>query len=210
MWDTQGCSSIGRALVSKTSGCGFKSLRPCQTLMYCEKVSLVAFSQCFSIEWFDRMATKEKAISVSSNQSSSSFSWASILPELFHARTYKRSQGRTVRMVTAVTLGIIFALSAARLYQTLGGMGGGTMQWALPGLLLFGGWWVCFRLINIPKFADFLIAVEAEMSKVSWPTRTELYRASVVVILFIFSLAALLFLFDFFWQSVFRFLGILD
>lgn len=25
----KGCSSIGRALVSKTSGCGFKSLRPC-------------------------------------------------------------------------------------------------------------------------------------------------------------------------------------
>ena len=25
----EGCSSIGRALVSKTSGCGFKSLRPC-------------------------------------------------------------------------------------------------------------------------------------------------------------------------------------
>ena len=29
IYQTEGCSSIGRALVSKTSGCGFKSLRPC-------------------------------------------------------------------------------------------------------------------------------------------------------------------------------------
>ena len=29
----EGCSSIGRALVSKTSGCGFKSLRPCFVVM---------------------------------------------------------------------------------------------------------------------------------------------------------------------------------
>ena len=28
----QGCSSIGRALVSKTSGCRFESYRPCHTL----------------------------------------------------------------------------------------------------------------------------------------------------------------------------------
>lgn len=31
----QGCSSIGRALVSKTSGCGFKSLRPCFVVIDC-------------------------------------------------------------------------------------------------------------------------------------------------------------------------------
>ena len=34
----------------------------------------------------------------------------------------------------------------------------------------------------MPAFADFLIAVEAEMNKVSWPTRTELFRGSMVVI----------------------------
>jgi ribosome biogenesis protein Nip4 len=29
LFGVQGCSSIGRALVSKTSGWGFESLRPC-------------------------------------------------------------------------------------------------------------------------------------------------------------------------------------
>ena len=38
----------------------------------------------------------------------------------------------------------------------------------------------CFTgVVNLPVFADFLIAVEAEMNKVSWPTRGELFRGSV-------------------------------
>ena len=39
----------------------------------------------------------------------------------------------------------------------------------------------------MPAFADFLIAVEAEMNKVSWPTRHELIRASMVVMLVMIS-----------------------
>ena len=79
----------------------------------------------------------------------------------------------------------------------------------MPGAVLLIGWWLCYRLINLPKFADFLIAVEAEMTKVSWPTQTELFRSSLVVILFIVSLAALLFVFDLFWQWLFKLIGII-
>jgi preprotein translocase subunit SecE len=63
--------------------------------------------------------------------------------------------------------------------------------------------WFGYRLVNWPRFADFLIAVEAEMSKVSWPTKTELYRASMVVIFTMFFLAILLFCYDAFWQLLF-------
>ena len=52
----------------------------------------------------------------------------------------------------------------------------------------------------MPTFADFLIAVEAEMNKVSWPSRGELFRASIVVMLVIFVLAAVLFGFDVMWE----------
>ncbi len=123
--------------------------------------------------------------------------------ELFQLGTYKNSQGRTVRLVTAITFGVIIALSVWRLYDTLSTSSPG-LKWGVPGALLFGGWWLCYRIINLPKFADFLIAVEAEMTKVSWPTQTELYRSSMVVILFIVSLAAILFLFDLFWQTIFK------
>jgi hypothetical protein len=41
------------------------------------------------------------------------------------------------------------------------------------GLLLAAGLWSVYRLVNMPRFADFLIAVESEMAKVSWPTGGE-------------------------------------
>jgi preprotein translocase subunit SecE len=52
------------------------------------------------------------------------------------------------------------------------------------------------RIVNLPSFADFLISVEAEMNKVSWPSRGELYRASLVVIVVIFLLTAILLAYD--------------
>ena len=160
------------------------------------------------------MATKEKAVATGSSKSAKApkaqkGSGSLIPPELFQVGTYKRNQGRTVRMVTAVTVGVVIALAAWRLYTTLGTSANASLQWAVPGAVLFVGWWLCYRLVHIPKFADFLIAVEAEMTKVSWPTKTELIRSSMVVIFFIISLAGILFLFDLIWRTVFQFIGII-
>src|SRR5205823_8156181 len=74
----------------------------------------------------------------------------------------------------------------------------GILNLAVPGVLLAVGLWLGFRIVNLASFADFLIAVEAEMNKVSWPSRTELIRASMVVIVLMFGLMAVLFLYDFF------------
>jgi len=76
-------------------------------------------------------------------------------------------------------------------------------SFALPGLLFMAGLWMSYRLVNVPGFADFLIAVEAEMNKVSWPGRAELFRASLVVLVTIFALAFILAGFDLFWNVVF-------
>jgi preprotein translocase subunit SecE len=69
-------------------------------------------------------------------------------------------------------------------------------SYVTPLIVLVVGLWVSFRIVNVPRFADFLISVEAEMNKVSWPSRSELFRASVVVIVVIFFLAATLFMYD--------------
>ena len=61
---------------------------------------------------------------------------------------------------------------------------------------------------TIPRFADFLIAVEAEMNKVSWPTRPELVRAVFVVLFTVFFMAAVLFGYDVVWKTVFGLLGV--
>ena len=72
----------------------------------------------------------------------------------------------------------------------------------------YGGSWVGYRIVNWPKFADFLISVEAELNKVSWPTQKELVRASIVVIFTILFLSLILFLYDALWKFVFGWLGI--
>lgn len=75
---------------------------------------------------------------------------------------------------------------------------------ALGGL----GVWFGYRLVNWPKFADFLISVEAELNKVSWPTHKELIRASLVVIFTILFLSAILFAYDALWEFLFGLVGI--
>ena len=135
--------------------------------------------------------------------------------ELFHTGIYKRSQGRVSRQVTFAAVAIVLALGCWRLSMVLEMAAWakamnqyGFLYW-LPGMLLMASLWTAYRLVNVPAFADFLIAVEAEMNKVSWPTRGELYRSSIVVLVTIFFLAAILFGFDFFWKWVFVTLGIL-
>jgi preprotein translocase subunit SecE len=135
---------------------------------------------------------------------------APLLPELFHTSVYKPNQGRIVRQLTALTIWIIVTLGTWRLYGTLRGAFDSGSYWipAIPAALLLAGMWFGYRVVNWPRFADFLIAVEAEMNKVTWPSKDELIRASIVVIFTIFFLAVALFLFDILWQQVFTFIGV--
>jgi len=137
------------------------------------------------------------------------------LQELFRAGLYKRTQGRVTRQVTCAATVVVFAMGCWRLEEALkdaewaAGLNVYGFNFWLPGALLLAGAWVAYRLVNMPTAADFLIAVEAEMNKVSWPTRSELYRSSIVVLVTIFALAAVLFVFDLFWSQFFQFLGVL-
>ena len=130
------------------------------------------------------------------------------LRELFQTGIYKRSQGRIARQVTFAILGICVLLGAWRL-SVFEVDAGRTMQFVVPGITVAVGAWLAFRLVNIPAFADFLIAVEAEMNKVSWPTRSELARSSIVVIFCIFFLASVLYAYDLFWSALLQVLQII-
>jgi len=121
--------------------------------------------------------------------------------ELFRFDLYKRSQGKIARQVTFAALAVIVALAAWCLNDYYTGKGSTAVgRYAVPLAVLVGGLWASFRFVQLPSFADFLISVEAEMNKVSWPTWTELIRSSMVVILMIFILAAVLFSYDLAWK----------
>lgn len=140
----------------------------------------------------------------------------SVLHELFQTSLYKRTQGQLTRQVTCGVVWVTVALAAWRVWDFLTGV---TMPSSLrnaenfvevgvPALMLVVGLWLGVRLVNMPRFADFLIAVEAEMNKVSWPSRGELIRSSLVVIFVIFAMAGTLFAFDIIWTSLFEVIGV--
>lgn len=127
---------------------------------------------------------------------------AELIAGMFNSSQYKRSQGKVARQLTLAAIAITFAVGAWKLSDAWAGEGPG-MQYGVPLAVLAAGVWAGFRIVNIPRFADFLISVEAEMNKVQWPGRSELWRASLVVIVVIFFLAGSLFVFDIILDSIF-------
>ena len=132
--------------------------------------------------------------------------------ELFSAGLYKRNQGRMVRQITCLTIWVSVAVAVWRCHALFIAPAMGDDLRAASYLVAVGigaaGAWIGYRLVNWPKFADFLISVEAELNKVSWPTQSELVRASVVVILTILFMSAILFAYDALWEFLFRALTI--
>jgi preprotein translocase SecE subunit len=74
-----------------------------------------------------------------------------------------------------------------------------SVRFTLPLLLLAGSIWLAWRIVNLPTFADFLIATESEMNKVSWTTRSRLYQDTIVVLVTMVLMAVFLFVVDAAW-----------
>jgi len=76
------------------------------------------------------------------------------------------------------------------------------VQFTVPLLLIAGSLWMAWRIVNVPAFADFLIATEAEMNKVSWTTQKKLLQDTVVVLMTLVLMAVFLFGMDYAWKVV--------
>ena len=148
----------------------------------------------------------------------------------FHATAYKRVLGRLVRRLTILGILIVGGTGVYSLvYQ-------GTLpenwdvavpfvptadgnpyvfrllpdaKFTVPILLLALTIWVAYRAVNVPAFAEFLIATEAEMNKVSWTSRDDLYRATTVVLVTVLLMSVYLFAVDWLWSVVLQILGVL-
>ncbi|MGV3606937.1 MAG: preprotein translocase subunit SecE [Planctomycetaceae bacterium] len=139
---------------------------------------------------------KEKTVAASSSALSL------FVSELFQFGIYKKTQGRMARQLTALAIWAFFLVSFYKLVAAgVPLFGAGTpyktyILYGIPGLFLAAGVWFGYRLVNYPPFADFLIAVEAEMNKVSWPSQREIVRSSVVVIVMMLGLMVVVYGFD--------------
>ena len=84
------------------------------------------------------------------------------------------------------------------------------VAYTLPVILAVLTLWFAWRLVNVPAFADFLIATEAELNKVSWTTRRRLLQDTVVVLSTVILMAVALFVADFVWSKLLTGIGVLQ
>jgi preprotein translocase subunit SecE len=83
------------------------------------------------------------------------------------------------------------------------------MKFGVPAIIVVGMAYLMFWIVNRPNTADFLIATEGEMKKVSWSSRKEVIGSTKVVIVTTFILAGILYGVDTLFTLIFRLLGIL-
>jgi preprotein translocase SecE subunit len=84
------------------------------------------------------------------------------------------------------------------------------LRYTLPLLLALAAFWFAYRVVNYPTFADFLIATEAEVNKVSWTTRKRLIQDTTVVLVTVVLLTVFLFVVDQIWAVFLTKIGVLQ
>ena len=120
---------------------------------------------------------------------------------------YKRGQGKYTRLCSAFGIAIIAGLGCLQLYKKL--QAGDLGLWAetmVPAGLFIILALLIFWLVNKPSLADFLIAAEGEMKKVSWSSRQEIAVSTFIVIVVVIGMAILLGTTDISFRTLFTWL----
>jgi preprotein translocase subunit SecE len=97
-------------------------------------------------------------------------------------KIYKRSQGKNSRLWTSMVLLLIVAVGCWRLHLKLQVQDNVWVHTLVPAgvCALFAA--LIYWLSNKPVIADFLIAAEGEIKKVSWSSRKEIMNSTLIVI----------------------------
>ena len=128
-------------------------------------------------------------------------------------KIYKRGQGKYTRLSSAFTAAVIVGLGCLRLFGKLEAVSWGLSNrgalWIatmVPAGLFVILALVIVWLVSKPSVADFMIAAEGEMKKVSWSSRQEIMVSTSIVIVVVIIMAALLGTTDFGFTLFFRWL----
>ncbi len=117
-------------------------------------------------------------------------------------KIYKSGQGYFTRLYTAIGLFVIVAVGCWVLYNRLVGTSIWVQTLVPSGLAAATGLFV-FWLVNTPKVADFIIASEGEIKKVSWSKRSEVIVSTFIVIIVVALMSTLMFLADMLFLNLF-------
>jgi len=119
---------------------------------------------------------------------------------------YKRGQGFNTRLWSGLTCFTITAVGCYRLYQILLSRTNNIWLYTLvPSGVCAAIALLLFWLVNKPNIADFMIAAEGEIKKVSWSSRREIVASTTIVIGVVLSMGAMLVGVDFVFRSLFEF-----
>ena len=121
---------------------------------------------------------------------------------------YKRGQGRYTRLGTILAVMFVATIGAYLLSRELSTVTAVWVRYAIPTVVWLGIGVLILWLANRPSSADFLIATESEMKKVSWSSKKEIIGSTKVVIIFMVVIASILFGVDFMFVALFKYLGI--
>jgi preprotein translocase SecE subunit len=125
---------------------------------------------------------------------------------------YKSGQGYWTRMLSAVGAGVLVLGGVAWLWNALSRVQGDNriyIQAGVAAAIILGFGILLFWILNKPSVVDFMIATEAEMRKVNWPSRREIIASTWVVILGTAFLAVILLLIDLFFTWFFMKIDVL-
>ena len=118
---------------------------------------------------------------------------------------YKRSQGTYTRLCSSLGVALVAGIGCLQLYKKLDAwdMGLWTETMVPAGLFVALGLLI-FWLVNKPTIADFMVAAESEMKKVSWSSRKEIAVSTFIVIVLVILLAVFLGVTDLGFQMFFN------
>lgn len=97
-------------------------------------------------------------------------------------KIYKRTQGKNSRLWTAMTLMLIVTVGCWRLHEKLLVFDNVWLDTMIPAAVCAVFAALIYWLSNKPVIADFLIAAEGEIKKVSWSSRKEIVNSTLIVI----------------------------
>jgi len=108
-------------------------------------------------------------------------------------KIYKRGQGKYTRLCTALSAALVVGLGCLQLFKRLDATD--LVLWIktmVPAGVFVGLCLLVYWIVNKPTVADFMIAAEGELKKVSWSSRKEIAVSTFIVIMVVILMAVFL------------------